>query len=147
MTEQQVSKSRKRAIIYLRARTVGGSGRDVDAQLQRQREACEHIANQQDTAVTHEYKAIGGVRDGHVRAIVSDMLNLAAEARADYIITTAFDRLFRDPANTDRELMRAIRASGAVLLCGNTWDIAVPMGPSDDALAEAHPLFLARRRA
>lgn len=142
---QQTMKPQKRAVIYLRARCIGGSGDGVDAHVARQRAICTRIAEQHGASVFREYAAIGGARDIHVRAIVRDMLDQVSEARADYVITSGFDRLFRGPADTDRDLMHAIRATGAALLCGSNWDVSPPMGPSDDVRAEAYPLFLTRR--
>jgi hypothetical protein len=75
------------------------------------------------------------------------MLDQAAEAHADYVITSSFDRLFRGPAQADRALLLAIRKSGATLLCGSTWEVSAPTGPGDDALAEAHQALLAGRLA
>lgn len=137
----------KRAVIYLRARSVGDNSEGIDAQLARQRAVCTRIADQHGASVVQDYEAIGGVRDGHVRYIVSVMLRQAAEAKADYVITSGFDRLFRGPADTDRELMRAIRDSGVVLLYGSEWDVAAPGNPSDDVLAETYQAILMGRSA
>lgn len=145
MTHQ--SKSKKRAVLYLRARCVGHSDDGIDAHLARQRTACTRIAEQHDASVIRDYEAIGGVRDGHVRYIVSVMLEQTAEAHIDYIITSDFDRLFRGPAKADRELLLAIRKTGATLLCGSAWDVSAPLGPSDDMLAEVHSTTLAGRSA
>jgi DNA invertase Pin-like site-specific DNA recombinase len=142
-----MTKEKKRAVVYVRARCIGGSDDGVDAQLAQQRAACTRVAEQHGAAVIHEYEAIGGARDVHVRAIVRDMLDQVAEARADYIITIGFDRLCRGPANADRELLHAIRTSGAALLCGSTWDVYVPSGLSDDVLAEVHTAILSGRSA
>jgi hypothetical protein len=54
-----------------------------------------------------------------------------------------FDRLFRGPAKADRELMHAIRETGAILLCANTGGVSAGTGYSDDALAEVHQVILA----
>lgn len=138
-----MTKQKKRAVIYLRARCIGGSDDGVDAQLARQRAVCIRIAEQHGATVIREYEAIGGVRDSHVRYVVSVMLGQAAEAKADYVITSGFDQLCRGPAKADRELMHAIRETWALLLCGSTWDVSVPVGPGDDALAEVHQAILA----
>lgn len=145
MTQQFDSK--KRAVIYLRARCIGDRDDEVDTQLVRQRAVCTRIAEQHGAAVIREYEAIGGTRDSHVRYIVSTMLKQAAEARANYVITSSFDRLFRGPADSDRKLFRAIREAGATLLCGSTWDVSTAAGPSDDMLAEVHSTILAGRPA
>jgi len=136
MTQQ--SEPTNQAVIYLRARCIGGSDKRVDAQLAAQRTVCTRIAGQHGASVIREYEAIGGCRNGHVRYIVRVMLDQVAKTKADYIITSGFDRLFRGPADADRELLFAIRQSGATLLSGNTWDVSVPVGLSDDMLAEAH---------
>jgi DNA invertase Pin-like site-specific DNA recombinase len=145
MTQQ--SEPKKQAVIYLRARCVGDNDDGVDAHLARQRAVCTRIAEQHGASVIREYEAIGGVRELSVRHVVHVMLDQAAEAHADYVITSVFDRLFRGPAKADRELLLAIRRSGATLLCGSTWDVSAPVGLDDDALAEAHRLFLAGRSA
>jgi DNA invertase Pin-like site-specific DNA recombinase len=138
----------KRAVIYLRARCVGSSDDGVDeAQLSQQRTACERIAEQHGASVTAEYKAIGGVRDSHVRSVVSGMLDHVAEIKAEYVITSNFDRLCRGPADADRELLLAIRRSGATLLCTDTGDVSAPLGPSDNVLAQAHHAIFAGRLA
>jgi DNA invertase Pin-like site-specific DNA recombinase len=142
-----MTKEKKRAVIYLRARCVGGSDDGVDVQLAQQRAACTRVAQQHGATVIREHEAIGGARDVHVRAIVRDMLDQVAEARADYIITIGFDRLCRGPATADRELLRAIRDTGATLLCPVTWDVSAPLGPTDDVLAEAQNAILAVRPA
>jgi DNA invertase Pin-like site-specific DNA recombinase len=142
-----MTKEKKRAVVYVRARCIGGSDDGVDAQLAQQRAACTRVAEQHGAAVIHEYEAIGGARDVHVRAIVRDMLDQVAEAGADYVITIGFDRLCRGPANADRELLHAIRTSGAALLCGSEWDVATPRRFSDDALAEVHTAILSGRSA
>jgi hypothetical protein len=142
-----MTKEKKRAVLYLRARCIGGSDDGVDAQLAQQRAVCTRIAEQRGAAVIREYEAIGGVWDSHVRSIVHAMLDEAAEARADYVITSGFDRLCRGPVEADRKLLRAIREAGATLLCGNTWDMSAPLGPSDDVLAEAQHAILAGRSA
>jgi DNA invertase Pin-like site-specific DNA recombinase len=143
MTAPRDGRPAKRAVIYLRTRTVGGTDRHVDAQLDRQRQACQRIAEAHGGTVVHEYTAIGGTRDPHVRYIVSALCQGAAEHQADYVITAGLDRLCRGPAKADREVMQAIRDSGARLICGLTWDIALP-GPSIDDLAEAarRPWFI-----
>jgi DNA invertase Pin-like site-specific DNA recombinase len=112
---QQTTSQNKRAVTYLRVRCIGGSDDGVDAQLARQRDDCTRVAQQHGATVMHEYAAIGGARDVHVRSVVHTMLDEAAEDRADYIITSGFDRLFRGPATADRKLLRAIRRSGATL--------------------------------
>ena len=145
MTQQ--SRPKKRAVLYLRARCVGHSDDGIDAHLAQQRAVCTQIAEQHGASVIRDYEAIGGTRDGHVRYIVSTMLDQAVEARADYVITCGFDRLFRGPAKADRELLLAIRRSGATLLCGSTWDVSAPIGPSDDLLAEAPYAMVAGRPA
>jgi hypothetical protein len=145
MTQQ--SESKKQAVIYLRARCVGGSDDGVDAHLAQQRAVCTRIAEQHGASVIRVYAAIGGARELPVRYVVRVMLDQAAEARADYVVTSSFDRLFRGPSQADRELLLAIRRSGAMLLCGSAWDVSAPTGPSDDALAEAHQALLAGRLA
>lgn len=136
---QQTKKQQKRAVIYLRARCIGSGDDGVDAQLAQQRAACTRIAEQHGAAVLRDYEAIGGVREVHVRAIVRDMLDHAAAARADYIITSGFDRLCRGPVEADRELLRAIRETGAVLLCGNTWDVSAPLAQAHQAMITGRP--------
>jgi DNA invertase Pin-like site-specific DNA recombinase len=136
MTAPRDDRPGKRAVIYLRTRTVGGSDRHVDAQIDRQREACQRIAEKHGATVVHEYAAIGGTRDPHVRYIVSAMCTGAAKHQADYVITTGLDRLCRGPAEADREILQAIRGSGARLICGSTWDVSLPICSVDD-LAEA----------
>jgi DNA invertase Pin-like site-specific DNA recombinase len=133
----------KRAVLYLRARCVDHSDDGVDASLARQRAVCTRIAQVHGATVLRDYEAIGGARDGHVRYIVSVMLGQVADGHVDYIITSGFDRLFRGPAKADRKLLRAIRDTGATLLCGSTWDIAVPTGPSDDVLADTYQAMTA----
>lgn len=145
MTQQ--SRPKKRAVLYLRARCVGHSDDGVDAHLARQRAICTWIAEQHGASVIRDYEAIGGTRDSHVRYIVNTMLKQAAEARANYVITSSFDRLFRGPAKADRELLLAARKTGATLLCGSTWDVSAPIGPSDDVLAEAPYAMVAGRPA
>jgi DNA invertase Pin-like site-specific DNA recombinase len=145
VTQQPTQK--KRAVIYLRVRCIGGSDEGVDAHLARQRDDCTRVAELRGVSVIREYEAIGGVRDVHVRAIVRDMLDHAAAARADYIITSGFDRLCRGPVEAERELLRAIRETGAVLLCGNAWDVSALLGPTDDVLAETHRAIVAGRPA
>jgi DNA invertase Pin-like site-specific DNA recombinase len=142
-----MTKQKKRAVIYLRARCIGGSDDAVDAQLARQRAVCIRIAEQHGATVIREYEAIGGVRDSHVRYVVSVMLGQAAEAKADFVITSGFDRLCRGPAKADRELLHAIHETGAVLLGGSTWDVSAPTEPGDDALAELHQAILTGRPA
>lgn len=144
---RHTTKQKKQAVIYLRARCIGGSNEGVDAQLARQRVTCAHIAQQHGATVIREYEAIGGARDSHVRSIVRDMLDQIAEVEAGYVITSGFDRLFRGPAQADRELLRAIREAGATLLWGSTWDVSAAMGPSDDRLAEAHHAIFVGRTA
>lgn len=134
--KQQDNRPAKRAVLYLRTRTVGGDDSQVDAQLERQRVACQQIARRHGAHVVHEYAAIGGTRDGHVRYIVSTMLTAAARDHVDYVITTNIDRLCRGPAEADRDVMRAIQESGARLLCPLTWDVSAPRCSIDD-LAEA----------
>jgi DNA invertase Pin-like site-specific DNA recombinase len=142
-----MTKEKKRAVVYLRARCVGGSDDGVDAQLAQQRAACTRVAQQHGATVIREYETVGGARDSHVRFVVRAMLDQAAEAHADYIITSGFDRLCRGPATADRELLRAIRTCGATLLCGNTWDVSAPLGPIDDVLAETYQAAFAGRPA
>jgi hypothetical protein len=142
-----MTKEKKRAVIYLRARCVGGSDVCVDAHLARQQAVCTRVAQQHGAAVIREYETVGGARELSVRHIVRVMLDQAAEARADYVITSSFDRLCRGPAQVDRELLQAIRDTGATLLCGSTWDVSAPVGLSDDALAEVHQAILAGRSA
>jgi DNA invertase Pin-like site-specific DNA recombinase len=126
----------RRAVLYLRTRTVGGDDQMVDADLERQRIACQHVARRHGAHVVHEYAAIGGARDVHVRSIVGTMLTAVARDHVDYVITTGIDRLCRGPARADRELMNTIRRSGARLLCPRTWDVLPPRLDIDD-LAEA----------
>lgn len=132
MTQQ--STQAKRAVLYLRARQVGGRGDEVNAQLAQQRVTCTRVAEQHGASVIREYQTTGGARELHVRSVVRAMLDHVAEAKAEYVITSSFDRLFRGPADADRELLRAIRRSGATLLCANTGDVSVPT---------VHQVFLA----
>lgn len=126
----------KRAVLYLRTRTVGGNDQMADADLERQRVACQQVARQYGAQVIHEYTAVGGARDGHVRTIVGTMLTAVARDQVDYVITTGIDRLCRGPAQADQELMSTIRRSGARLLCPRSWDV-LPERVDIDALAEA----------
>lgn len=126
----------KRAVMYLRTRTVGGDDQMVDADLERQRIACQQVAREYGAEVVHEYAAIGGARDGHVRCIVGTMLTAVARDQVDYVVTTGIDRLCRGPAQADQELMSTVRHSGARLLCPRTWDVLPPRLDIDD-LAEA----------
>jgi DNA invertase Pin-like site-specific DNA recombinase len=139
--------ARKRAVLYLRVRQVGGRGDGVNVQLARQRAMCTRVAEQHGATVIHEYAAIGGTREVSVRSVVHVMLDHATEVKAEYVITSGFDRLFRGPADDDRELLQAIRRSGATLLYGDAWDMSAPMGPSHGVLAEAHNAILAGRPA
>jgi|SRR5579863_5507713 len=123
----------KRAISYLRTRTVGGDDRAIQAQFAAQRAVCQHLAEVYGATIVQEYAAIGGTRDGHVRYIVSAMCKGAKEHQADYVITADMDRLCRGPAEADQEVLDRIRASGARLLCGTLWD-AAPFGPFMDAM-------------
>jgi DNA invertase Pin-like site-specific DNA recombinase len=137
----------KRAVIYLRTRTVGGSDRHVDAQVEQQRQACQRIAEAHGATVVREYVAIGGVRDPHVRYIVSSMCQGAAEHQADYVITTGLDRLCRGPAEADREVLQAIWDSGARLICGSTWDVDLPVRSIDNLAEAVHRPWLAQAAA
>jgi hypothetical protein len=72
--KQLNTQAAKRAVLYLRTRTVGGDDQMVDTGLERQRVACQQVARQYGAQVVHEYAAVGGARDGHVRCIVGTML-------------------------------------------------------------------------
>jgi DNA invertase Pin-like site-specific DNA recombinase len=137
----------KRAVLYLRARCIGGSDGEVNAQIAQQRSVCTRIAEQHGAWVIREYEATGGAREVHVRSIVRVMLDQIAGIGVDYVITSGFDRLFRGPADTDRELLRAIRRSGATLLCADTGDVSAETRHIDNALAEVHQAILAGRSA
>lgn len=134
--KQPNTQAAKTAVVYLRTRTVGGDDSQVDADLARKRAACQQVARQLGAHVVHEYAAIGGTRDGHVRYIVSTMLDAVARDRVDYVITTSIDRLCRGPAEADRDVMRAVQESGARLLCPVTWDMSTLCRRIDD-MAEA----------
>lgn len=143
---QQTART-KRAVLYLRARQVGGRNDGVNAQLAQQRVLCTRVAEQHDATVIHEYAAIGGAREVSVRCVVHVMLDHVTEVKAEYVITSGFDRLFRGPADTDRELLQAIRKSGATLLCADTGDVSTETRHIDDTLAEVHQAILAGRPA
>ncbi len=143
---QQTTRT-KRAVLYLRARQVGGRGDEVNAQIAQQRSVCTRIAEQHGASVIREYEATGGAREVHVRSVVRVMLDHVTEVKAEYIITSGFDRLFRGPAKADRELMYAIRETGVMLLCGDTWDVSARTGHTDNVQAEAHHAILAGRLA
>jgi DNA invertase Pin-like site-specific DNA recombinase len=142
-----MTKEKKRAVVYLRARCIGGSDDGVNAQLAQQRALCTRVAEQHGASVIREYEAIGGVREVHVRSVVRAMLDHVAEAKADYIITSNPDRLYRGPAEADRELLRAIRDTGATLLCADTGDVSATTGHCNNVQAEAHHAILAGRSA
>lgn len=132
----------KRAVMYLRARTICSSDHFVDAQLDWQRAAYQEVAKHYGTRIVHEYVAIGGARDNRVRHIVSIMLDAVSHDRVDYVITAGIDRLSRGPAQAEQELLSAIRRSGARLLVGNTFDAetydpAVPVRLVDDVITAA----------
>lgn len=59
MTTPREGRPAQRAVIYLRTRSVGGSGRHADAQLEQQRQACQRIAEAHGITVAYEYEGSG----------------------------------------------------------------------------------------
>lgn len=133
----------KRAVIFLRARHLGLTGRDHDAEqrmIAEQRDRCLLMAAEQDAEVVREYVEYGGA--GHLdhRPTVRLLLDeLRALRDVDYVIITSYDRLAgrrEDWARLDLEL----EAAGATLLiapgdyqevrCG-TLSGRIPEGLSD----------------
>lgn len=127
----------KRAVLYLRTSTVGGDDSLVDAELERQRLACQQVAKRHSAHIVNEYTAIGHARTDYVRHIVSIMLNEIAKGGVDYVITTAIDRLCCGPPEYDLALLSALRRSGARLLCGSAWDVPRQRQHIDDMITAA----------
>ncbi|HEY2574867.1 MAG TPA: recombinase family protein [Streptosporangiaceae bacterium] len=134
------SRPGKRAISYLRARTVNGDDRYISGQFAAQRAVCQHLADVYGANIVQEFTAVGGAREPYVRHIVNIMCQHAAAEHADYVITANLDRLCRGPAEADDEVLHAIDDSGARLLCGTIWD-AAPPGPHMDSLISAARRF------
>lgn len=131
----------KTAVVYLRARTMCGDDYFVDAQLEWQRAACQEVAEYYGAHIVHEYAAIGGTRTGHVRHIVSIMLDAVSRDHVDYVIAAGIDRFCRG-SEAERQLLSSIHRSGARLLVGNTFDpeaynAEVPVRLVDDVVRTA----------
>jgi DNA invertase Pin-like site-specific DNA recombinase len=110
----------KRAALFLRARVLGRSGRDDQAEshlIEGQRQACEQAAKRLQAAVVREYVEYGGTGAIERRPVMRQMLDeLLALRDVDYLVTPGLDRLARSSADM-AALQLTLEAAGVELVC------------------------------
>lgn len=107
----------KKVVIFIRARHVG---RDetvaTQMQIDRQREACQRIAQRLNTEVLEEYVELGGTDRVERRPVVRQMLaELDQTKDVAYVITYSADRLARR-ATDSAAIREAVMAAGAEIV-------------------------------
>ena len=91
----------EQAVIFIRARHVGGNARDAEEwQIAAQRRACQEAAQQLGVAVIGEYIEHGGTGSLERRPVIRQMsAELLQRRDVAYVITTSVDRLARRTAD------------------------------------------------
>jgi DNA invertase Pin-like site-specific DNA recombinase len=111
--------TQKRAAVFMRARHLGGNGRDRErdnAMITTQREQCRDTATRLNAQVIRDYAEHGGT--GHLdnRPVLKLMLDeLRALHDADYVIITSLDRLTRRTQDWEQVKLE-LAADGAELI-------------------------------
>src|SRR5689334_4413422 len=89
----------KRAVIFVRTRSVPHDAKRDQAQLRAQLYCCQQVAEELDAEVVRVYLAVGGTTDSHVRELIDRLLQTVEAGGVEYVIVTSFDRLTRRPGD------------------------------------------------
>ena len=107
----------KRAITFIRTRSVPHDAERDQAQLKAQLRYCGQVAEELGAEVVRVYLAVGGTTEALVRQLVEQLLQTVEDGGIDYVIVQHPDRLTRDPDELIA-MAEQIEAAGAHLVTG-----------------------------